>query len=80
MIIIGSALLLAPAALLLLWQAIVIAYHLLKLIVLLVAWCGCAAALVVAGCAWLVMKLVQGFMPKQEPEGITITITIMDDG
>jgi hypothetical protein len=46
MIIIG-AILLAIGLLVLLWQAIVICYHLIRLAVLLAIWCGYAGVLAV---------------------------------
>jgi hypothetical protein len=74
MIIIGSAILFALGMALLLWQAIVIVYRLIKIAVLLVAWCGCVLALVVTGCAWLGVKLF-----KLEPDEPVVTINIFDD-
>jgi hypothetical protein len=67
-----SAILFAIGMLLLLRSAIVITFSLLKIVVLLVAFCGYALVLVVAGCGWL----VSWFVPRSEP---VITITIVDD-
>jgi hypothetical protein len=78
MIFIGSAILFAFGIALLLWQAIVISYHLIKLAVLLVAWCGCALALAVTACAWLGVKLMQGFRPGAEEHGPVVVINIDD--
>jgi hypothetical protein len=59
MIFIGSAILFVVGMLLLLRSAIVITASLIKFAVLLVAWCGCALALVAAGCGWLAIKLAK---------------------
>jgi hypothetical protein len=80
MILLGSITLLAIGLSLLLWQAIVISYHLIRLAVLLIAWCGCALALVVTGCAWLGVKLVQYVKgPGSEVPEPAIVIDICDD-
>jgi hypothetical protein len=65
MIILVSALLLAIGLLVLLWQAIVISYHLIKLAVLLVIWCGYAVVLVVCALG-LAVQYVMGWL-KPEP-------------
>ena len=85
MVIIGSALLLAIGLSVLLWQAIVISYHLLKLAVLLVIWCGYAVVLVgcVVGLAvqyvmrWLkpVPAITVNFYSADEDDGPTIVST-----
>jgi hypothetical protein len=80
MILLGSMTLLAIGLLLLLWQAIVISYHLIRLAVLLIAWCGCALALVVTGCAWLGVNLVQYVKgPRSEEPEPAIAIDILGD-
>lgn len=80
MILIGSALLFTFGMLLLLWQAVAITYNLIKLAVLLVAWCGCALAVIVTGGWYLGDKLVRyirGTEPEPEPV-ITINIALDD--
>jgi hypothetical protein len=75
MIIIGSAVLLAIGLLVLLWQAIVISYHLLRLAVLLVIWCGYAVVLVVCGVG-LAAQYVMGW---GKPEPVITVNTSPDD-
>jgi hypothetical protein len=77
MIIIGSAILLAIGLLVLLWQAIVICYHLIKLAVLLVIWCGYAVVLV-AACCCLAMQYILVLVRWLKPEPV-VTINILDD-
>jgi hypothetical protein len=68
MILIGSAVLFTIGMLLLLRQAIVIAYYLVKLAVLLVVTCGCVVVIVVAACWVLVEKLAKRIRgPEPEP-------------
>jgi hypothetical protein len=88
-IFIGSAILFAIGMLLLLISAARIAFGLIKIAVLLVAWCGCTLALIVCAillflqwCAKHVMILVRRFkgIPEPvEPEPM-ITINIVLDG
>jgi hypothetical protein len=66
---------------LLLWSAIVIAYHLIKLAVLLVAWVGCLLAVIVTGSWYLgdkLLRYLRGAPSESEPM-ITINITLDDD-
>jgi hypothetical protein len=76
-ILIGSAILFALGIALLLWQVIVLAYRLTRLAVLLIALCGSVLAVVVTGCAWLVMKVAQ-YIKGQEPEPV-VTISFYAD-
>ena len=64
MILIGSALLLTIGLLVLLWQAIVISYHLLKLVVLIVVWCGYAVVLVVCVVGLAVQYVMRWLKPE----------------
>jgi hypothetical protein len=75
MLLIGSALLLAIGLLVLLWQAIVISYHLLRLAVLLVIWCGYAVVLVV--CA--VCLAIQYILGRFKPEPVVMDIYLDDE-
>jgi hypothetical protein len=79
MILIVSPLLFTFGMLLLLWRAIVISYCLIELAVLLVAWCGCALALVVTGGWYLGDKLVRYFRGTEPEPVITINIALDDD-
>jgi hypothetical protein len=74
MILIGSTILLAIGLLMLLWQAIVISYHLLRLAVLIVVWCGYAVVLVVC----VVGLGVQYVMRWLKPEPV-VTVIYSDD-
>jgi hypothetical protein len=72
MIIIVSAILFVVGMTLL---AIGLALSVLRLAVLVIAWCGCALALVVTGCVWLVMPRRE----DTEPVGITINVYLDED-
>jgi hypothetical protein len=74
MILIGSALMLTIGLLVLLWQAIVISYHLLKLVVLIIVWCGYAVVLVVC----VVGLAVQYVMRWLKPAPV-VTVIYSDD-
>jgi|SRR6516162_10181942 hypothetical protein len=70
------AILFAFGALLLLVQALRIAFSLIKLAVLLVVWCGCFLAVTVTGGLYLGDKLVRWFKVISEPEPV---VTIYAD-
>jgi hypothetical protein len=81
-----SAIMFVVGAALVLRSLIAISYDLIKLAALLVAWCGCALAVVVMGCLlfvqWYVKHvaiLVRWFRGLPEPETtIVININIVD--
>ena len=80
MILIGSALLFTFGMLLLLRQTLILAYDLIKLALLLVAWCGYLLAATIFGCLVLGDKLVRYLRGTPEPEPvITINIHTFDD-
>jgi hypothetical protein len=79
-ILIGSALLFTFGMLLLLRQTLILAYDLIKLVLLLVAWCGYLLAATIFGCLVLGDKLVRYLRGTPEPEPvITINIHTFDD-
>jgi hypothetical protein len=56
--------------------AIGLALSLLRFVILVIGWCVCAVVFVASGSAWLVVKLVQRFMPRQVDAEPSIVINI----
>jgi hypothetical protein len=76
MIIIGSGLMGLIGLLMLLWQAIAICYHLLRLAVLLIIWCGYVVVLVVCVVGLGVQYVMGWFKP---PPVVTVNFYLDDD-